>query len=147
MFQNIRLLEENDYYKGYLDLLSQLTQVGTIGYPKFCSTLNHIRQNSANHQIWVIPNIDNTKILGSGTLLIEPKFIHNCGSVGHIEDIVVADSARGLGLGQMIVQHLIAQASQNSACYKISLYCKPELAMFYQKSNLIPKDVQMVLYL
>ena len=146
MFDKIRLLEVGDYYKGYLNLLGQLTQVGNIEYSDFVANIDLINQNSNNHQIWVIPNLDETQILASGTLLIEPKFIHNCGSVGHIEDIVVSDSARGLGLGQQIVQHLIAQAKLNPKCYKVSLYCKPELTKFYQKSNLQIKDTQMVLY-
>jgi len=41
------------------------------------------------------------KIMGAGTLLVEPKFIRECGSTGHIEDIVVHEAARGLGLGKM----------------------------------------------
>lgn len=41
------------------------------------------------------------RIVGAGTLLIEPKFIHECGWTGHIEDIVVHEDARGLGLGKM----------------------------------------------
>lgn len=40
------------------------------------------------------------RIIGAGTLLMEPKFIHGCGQTGHIEDIVVHEAARGLGLGR-----------------------------------------------
>jgi glucosamine-phosphate N-acetyltransferase len=146
MFQKIRQLQETDYHKGYLQLLSQLTTLGNIEYSNFVATLSHINHNP-NHQIWVITDQDDTKILASGTLIIEPKFIHNCGSVGHIEDIVVSSQARGLGLGQQIVQHLIKQAKLHPTCYKVSLYCKEELTKFYEKSNLETKETQMVLYL
>ena len=29
------------------------------------------------------------KVIGCATLLIEPKFIHECSNVGHIEDVVI----------------------------------------------------------
>ena len=142
----IRHLETLDYYRGYLGLLGQLTEVGNVTFDEFCMTLCRMNIN-ASHQVWVVVDKHEDKILASGTLLIEPKFIHKCGSVGHIEDIVVCDQARGLGLGQKIVQHLIEQAKKDPTCYKVSLYCKPELVKFYEKSNLKIKETQMVLYL
>ncbi len=146
MFGKIRLLEQSDFGKGYLNLLSQLTEVGDIDHADFAAHLEKINQNKASHQIWVVPNLENTQILATATLLIEPKFIHNCGAVGHIEDVVVLDAARGLGLGKKLIDHLVVQAKLNPKCYKVSLYCKPELARFYQKSNLVVKDTQMVFY-
>jgi len=143
---HIRHLEPSDFDKGYIQLLQQLTTTGDITYQSFTTTLNSIN-NNPNHQIYVIPNHDNTQILASGTIIFEPKFIHNCGSVGHIEDIVVSEEARGLGLGQQIVKYLIEIAKSHPSCYKISLYCKPELTNFYEKSNLRTKDKQMTLYL
>ena len=48
-------------------------------------------------------------ILAAGTLLLEQKFIHGGALVGHIEDVVVAKKARGLGLGKEIVDHLVKE--------------------------------------
>lgn len=141
----IRLLEPNDYDLGYLDLLSELTSVDPpISKDNFAVTLSAINSNP-NHKIFVIP--DETKIIASGTLIIEPKIIHGGASVAHIEDIVVSSSARGKGLGKKIVQHLIDQAKLDPTVYKISLYCSPKLIPFYQKLDLQPKDQQMTLYL
>lgn len=42
---------------------------------------------------------ENRDIIASATLLVEHKFLHACGSVGHIEDVVVHDSQRGKKLG------------------------------------------------
>ena len=38
---------------------------------------------------------ENGKIIGSTTLFIEQKFIHNGGKVGHIEDVVVSKEYEG----------------------------------------------------
>ena len=42
-------------------------------------------------------------MVAAGTLLTELKFIRGCGRVGHIEDVVVDASCRGLKLGQRCV--------------------------------------------
>lgn len=42
---------------------------------------------------------ENKDIIASATLLLEYKFLHECGNVGHIEDVVVHDSQRGKRLG------------------------------------------------
>ena len=44
------------------------------------------------------------KIVGSTTLLIETKFIHNGGKVGHIEDVVVDKEHQGKGIGEKIIK-------------------------------------------
>jgi hypothetical protein len=40
------------------------------------------------------------RILGTAALIVERKFIHGCGKVGHIEDVVVDEKARGGRIGQ-----------------------------------------------
>ncbi len=52
-------------------------------------------------KIRVVTRKDDGKIIGAGTLLVEPKFIRECGFTGHIEDIVVHEEARGMGLGKL----------------------------------------------
>ena len=122
---NIRELQKEDYYKNYLQLLSQLTTVGYISYQDF------IRQfDQLNSHIYVIEN-DN-KIIASGTILIEYKFIHNNGIVGHIEDIIVDKNFHGLGLGRKLINHLIGVAKKNN-CYKVILNCNKNVIDFYHK--------------
>ena len=81
---NIRPLQKNDFHKNYINLLKQLTTTNDITSEVFSSVFNSLNNN---HLIYVI-EYDNI-IIASGTLLIEQKFINNCGKVGHIEDIVV----------------------------------------------------------
>ena len=60
------------------------------------------------------------KIVGTGALVVERKFIHNLGSVGHIEDIAVARDQQGKKLGLRIIQALDFVA-EKVGCYKVSL--------------------------
>ena len=95
-----RLLEYTDYEKGVIELLSQLTTTGEITKEDYIKQYNMI-QNNPNHKVYVLE--ENNKIISCGTLLIEPKFIHNCSNVGHIEDIVVDKNSRGKGYGKKII--------------------------------------------
>jgi len=54
--------------------------------------LKKIKQNT-NHIIHVA--IDDNKIIGSTSLLVEQKFIHDGGLVGHIEVVVVRKDYEG----------------------------------------------------
>lgn len=137
-----RNLEINDYYRGYLDLLSQLTEVNkeNITFEKFS---NFIKNLSNNHKIIVI--VYENKIVANGTLLIEDKIIHGISKVGHIEDIVVDSESRGSGLGKKIVSYMTNLAKENN-CYKVILNCKEENSGFYQKCGYVRKEIEMVKY-
>lgn len=138
-----RHIESDDYYKNYLTLLELLTIVekDKISYKQF---KNFVENLSNNHIIIVIQ--DNNKIIGTGTLLIENKIIHNMGLVAHIEDIVIDNNYRKQGLGKKLIDELI-NISIQSKCYKIILDCNEKNVNFYQKSGFTKKEIQMVKYL
>lgn len=77
--------------------------------------------------------------------MMERKFIHNCGTLGHIEDIVVSDKERGKGLGKLLIEQLKYLALELGA-YKITLDCDRKNEEFYAKSNFVTKGLQMVIY-
>jgi GNAT superfamily N-acetyltransferase len=56
--------------------------------------------------------------VGTGALIVERKFIHNLGLVGHIEDIAVAKDQQGKKLGLRIIQALDFVA-EKVGCYKV----------------------------
>jgi glucosamine-phosphate N-acetyltransferase len=138
-----RHIESNDYYKDYLTLLKQLTIVEKkkINFIQFKNFVNNL---SNKHIIIIIE--DNNKIIGTGTLLIENKVIHNMGLVAHIEDIVIHNNYRKQGLGKKIINELI-NISIQSNCYKIILDCNEKNVNFYQNSGFKQKEIQMVKYL
>ena len=140
---NVRPIQCNDYYKNYLSLIEQLTIVEKekINYEQFKIFVESL---SNNHIIIVIE--DNNKIIGSGTLLIENKVIHNMGSVGHIEDIIIHNNYRKLGLGKKIIDELV-NISIKANCYKTILDCSEKNSNFYEKSGFTKKEIQMVKYL
>ena len=92
----IREIEENDLENGFLESLDFLRKASNIDGAKAKEILKKII-NDPNHIIHVA--IDDNKIVGSTTLLIEQKFIHEGGLVGHIEDVVVRKNYEGKGIG------------------------------------------------
>lgn len=135
----IRQLNYEDYI-GYLDLLSQLSTVGNVSELSYKSQFDVIKKNP-NHYIFIIESSGKI-IVGASTLLIEPKFIHKCCYVGHIEDVVVHKNYRKYGLGSIIIQHII-EFAKTQGCYKIVLSCKTENIPFYSKNNFYEHETTM----
>lgn len=137
----IRSLELQDFNKGYIDLLKQLTQVGDISYDSYKFFYENLNDN---HIILVIEK-DN-KIVSTGTALIETKLIHNSGKVGHIEDIVTHKDYRGNGYAKKIINKLKKYINQQD-CYKVILNCSHENKLYYEKNvNMKQKGICMVEY-
>jgi len=125
----IREIEEDDLKNGFLETLDFLRNASDLDKNKANEILKKIKQNP-NHIIYVA--IDNKKIVGSTTLLIEQKFIHDGGLVGHIEDVVVRKDYEGKGIGIKLVTSMLERAKEKN-CYKTILDCKDDVKQFYEK--------------
>ena len=125
----IREIEEGDLEKGFLETLDFLRKSSDIDKNKANEILKKIQQNS-NHIIHVA--VDDNKIVGSTTLLIEQKFIHDGGLVGHIEDVVVRKDYEGKGIGIKLVTSLLERAKEKN-CYKTILDCNDDVKQFYER--------------
>lgn len=125
----IRKLEKEDFQKGFLNSLDTLREASNITNEKALEIFNLIQSNP-NHII-VVAEI-NDRIVGSTTLLIEPKFIHQGGFVGHIEDVVVSKEFQGNQIGEKIVKYALEFAKKHN-CYKTILNCSDEVKQFYEK--------------
>lgn len=138
----ITKLEKSDYYNGFLELLEQLTVVHNTqpAFDDFC----HYFDNTSS-DIYVIKEFGKSTVIGTGSILIEQKFIHSFGRVGHIEDIVISNDYRGQGLGKILIKYLIDLARKNT-CYKVILNCSEENTKFYEKCGFVNKGVEMALY-
>ena len=80
------------------------------------------------------------EIVGYGAIVYETKI--RGGRVAHIEDIVVSQDYRGKGIGEKIITYLINNAKQRR-CYKISLSCKANNVLFYEKCGFISDGLTM----
>jgi len=138
-----RLLQSSDFNKGFLELLGQLTTVGNISKDTFIKRLVNISKNSL-HKIFVLEQ-DN-KIISCATLIVENKFIHSCGRVAHVEDVVVHSGYRGMQLGKKIIDFL-SQEAEKMGCYKIILDCAEKNIKFYEKCLYEYKGAYMAKYL
>ena len=125
----IRELEEEDLWNGFLVSLDSLKEASGIEKSKAKEIFEKINANPDH--IIAVAELDG-KVVGSTTLLIESKFIHNGGSVGHIEDVVVNKKHQGKKIGEKIMKYLIS-ISKNRGCYKTILDCTDDVIPFYEK--------------
>lgn len=145
MNYSIRLLELGDYSKGFIELLSFLTEVGDWNENKWKHFFNNF-QKIENQATWVIET--NNKIIGTISITWEHKFIHGGSIVGHIEDVVIHPDYQKQGIGSKLVQFVIERAKLNkSNCYKLILDCSHSNKLFYQKFGFEVKDNHLALYL
>ena len=139
IFRNIH---NNDIHKNILNILNQLSPTTNISKNKFYQFLKSLNNL---HQIIVIEDIINNKIIGIGSILIEQKIIHNMGKVAHIEDIVIDKNYRKMSLGTKLIRKL-KKIAINNKCYKIILNCDEKLIKYYENLGFISKNIQMAIY-
>ncbi|KAK4884430.1 hypothetical protein RN001_000701 [Aquatica leii] len=126
----VRPLQVDDFDKGFISLLSQLTTVGKV------SRMDFLRQflameKSGGYYVTVIEDTRHKSIIGAATLVTEFKFIHDGGLRGRLEDVVVNNTYRGKQLGKLIVM-TVTLLAKKLGCYKMSLDCKDPLIAFYK---------------
>ena len=127
----IRELERGDVsvHSEFFPILNQLSPTSDweeIGFSSLWETYN----NNQNALTLVAEKYE--KIIGTGSVLIEQKFLRGGGKVGHIEDIVVDNRSREKGVGKTIIDFLVEIAKERG-CYKVILSCSNENVPFYIK--------------
>ena len=125
----IREIQKEDLWNGFLTTLDSLRQTSNIEK----NTANEIFDKIGNNpdQIIAVALIEG-KVVGAATLLLESKFIHNGGIVGHIEDVVVDKNYQGQKIGEKIIKYLL-EFAKNKGCYKTILDCVDDVMPFYEK--------------
>lgn len=150
----IRAIEFEDIEKrGFLDVLENLVPVG-LDRIRAKQILQEIKSNRL-HKIFVaqeeeeeegieqqeqqiqtqgdIDEKKKTKVVGTATLLVEPKFINKGMRVGYIEDVSVRKGYDGLGIGSQLITYATQDAISVEGCRKILLYCSKNTMPFYEK--------------
>ncbi|POW00774.1 hypothetical protein PSHT_12867, partial [Puccinia striiformis] len=148
---HIRPLSKTDYQRDHLKLLAGLTSAPDTGLADYQARFELLRNvNKAtpdrpSYCLICIVRKSDDKLVASGTLLLEHKFLRACGSVGHIEDIVVDPEVRGKNLGKQIITAL-TQTSERLGAYKTILDCNKDNIPFYEKCGFQHKEYEMVRY-
>jgi len=115
----IRPLYRSDYHLSFLDVLRVLTSVGDISEPQWNERYDWM---AARDEYYILVVLDGSgRIVGTGALVVERKFIHNLGMVGHVEDIAVARDQQGMKLGLRIMEALRG-VGERVGCYKVCCY-------------------------
>ncbi|KAI0997469.1 hypothetical protein K3495_g10717 [Podosphaera aphanis] len=140
----IRALRRSDYAIGFLDCLRVLTTVGEISEDEWNERYEWMNtQGKGGYYLLVIE--DQGRIVGTGALIVERKFIRHLGLVGHIEDIAVAKDQQGKKLGLKIIQALDFIA-EKVGCYKCILDCSEANEGFYVKCGYKRAGLEMSHY-
>lgn len=141
---NSNLKELDELKNQYINLLSELTKCPDLDKDIFYHKIKEINNNG---KIIIAYTFENNKIIiiGSGTIIIESKIIHQGKSVGHIEDIVVNSNYRGNNISQYILNRL-KEVAKLYNCYKVILDCDNTLTKVYEKNGFEIKGIQMSQY-
>lgn len=123
----IRLMNATDFRRGFLAALSALKPAELTEE----RALEVFRQRMRCRVKTYVALMDD-RVAGTASLLLEPKFIHNGGSVGHIEDVAVHVAYQHHGVGAALVHYLLEEC-RRAGCYKVILDCEESVAPFYEK--------------
>jgi glucosamine-phosphate N-acetyltransferase len=130
----------NEVKTTYLELLSHLTDAPDMPLHTFVENVHAIC-----HMGTILVCRLEGRVIGTGTLVCEPKLIHGGRFVGHIEDVVVHPDYRGQHVASTLLRMLVDEATARN-CYKVILDCSAENIAFYEKNGFVQKNVQMAKY-
>ena len=133
----VRPLCLEDYDRGYLSLLSQLTSVGEISREQWEDRWHQMRDCNSTYYVLVVEDRSLARLVGAATLVLERKFIHSCGSVGRLEDVVVSSDYRGRQLGKLLVTTASLLAVK-LGCYKVQIVGRRERGEAALQSGFFP---------
>ncbi|KAI8950636.1 glucosamine 6-phosphate N-acetyltransferase [Xylaria longipes] len=139
----IRPLARDDYHKGFYECLRVLTWVADPTEAEFLERFDEMVAAKDTYFFAVVEFCG--RIVGTGCLVAEKKFIHNHGKCGHVEEIAVAKEHQGRGLGLKIMGALESVAVA-VGCYKTILNCGPRNEPFYEKCGYNNSGIEMSNY-
>jgi glucosamine-phosphate N-acetyltransferase len=134
MMIEIKLLFGPDLGKDYFDTLASLREVS-----KSPEEIKGIFRERLRLGIKTFVAKIDGKVVGTITLLVEPKFY---GNVGHIEDVAVHPQHQRKGIGRAMMLH-VENVAREAKCYKIVLGCADKNIAFYASLGYTPRENQM----
>jgi glucosamine-phosphate N-acetyltransferase len=132
---DVRELEKGDLGEGFFEVLSNLTSANVIEKKRAEEIFDKIKNQSS----YIYVAVYDDKIIGATTLLVEQKFIHDGGKLGHIEDVVTHKDFQGKGIGSGVMKKAIEKAKE-LGCYKIILDCSEKNVPFYERFGFVKDE-------
>jgi glucosamine-phosphate N-acetyltransferase len=126
----------SDDYSQFFPLIQEFRPT-TFTEAEFRETLEQIRIRGK-----IIVAEFGGELVGTATVLYEPKFIHNRCIYAHVEDVCVKATYRRQHIGQQLMAHIIQDAKRMN-CYKITLDCADANVKFYESCRLERRGNQM----
>jgi glucosamine-phosphate N-acetyltransferase len=114
-----------DLSAGFLEALASLAEVGLTP-----AEAEPILRNRLTAGVRTFVARVAGRVVGTASLLLEQKFIHRGGWVGHVEDVAVHRDFQHKGVGTALVAHATEEA-RRLGCYKVILDCLEHLEPFY----------------
>lgn len=133
----IKRLWAPDITKEFLETLTALSVVDLS-----IEEARAVFYDRTNQGIKTYIAVQDNRVVGTASLLVEKKFLHRGGKAGHIEDVAVHPDYQRRGIGKALVLFLVEE-SKKQGCYKVILDCKDELAVFYEKCGFKRGQCQM----
>jgi glucosamine-phosphate N-acetyltransferase len=127
-------------YPGFLETLSALSNVGSLSIEELTSIFR--KRLKIGVETYVGIDIIEKRIISTGSIFFEQKFIHTGGIAAFIEDVAVHKEFQGKGYGRTIVEKLVNRAKEVNA-YKIILACGDDKVAFYEKFGFYHNCVNM----
>lgn len=124
---HIRELLYHDKDRGFLEVLAELSPTA-LTPEQFRLVLGRRRRQGVHTYVCILGD----RVVGTASLLIEDRFSHGGGRVGHIEDVVVTRGYRRAGIGSALVRYAIRTA-RLLGCYKVILNCDHKVTPFYRR--------------
>lgn len=125
----VRNLMYNDIRNGFLETLDALRPASHMTYDECCKICDEIKDDP-NRIVAVA--VLNGRVVGTASLILERKFIHDGGRAAHIEDVSVNSKFQRQNVGRQLIQYLLDAALQ-SGCYKTILDCSDDVVGFYTR--------------
>ena len=122
----IREFKKEDLDSGYIETISEVWPCDGITE----ETLEKVLDK--NTYIFVAENDD--EVIGSLSLYIQNKFIHNGSCVGSIEEVVIREKFHGKNIGSLLVDQAVKKCEE-LGCYKVILYCYDNVISFYKRNG------------
>ncbi|KIO32617.1 hypothetical protein M407DRAFT_241324 [Tulasnella calospora MUT 4182] len=151
---HIRPLASTDLNRSQFDVLAALTQSPKPTPEAYKSHFELLRTINASttslglpptYLTLVILSKSDDKIVATGSVVMERKFIRGLSLVGHIEDISVDKAVQGKRLGIRVVTAL-TEISEGLGAYKTILDCSEDNSPFYVKCGYKLKGLEMSKY-